>query len=115
MKKTILSLLITILFTCCNKSKKENILIATQLNPIHCTNWVGMWFCFEGDSIMKDSIVITVKNYGFKNDKSFVQYECNVSELDSLLWHYCPIQKELYTDDIHLVYKGKNMYFRYYH
>lgn len=83
----------------------------TQKQPeiIKCSNWEGTWFCFDGDSIIKDSIVIEVKEYG----NGFVQYKCNVSELNSLLWHYCPYKAT--SDDIHIVYKGKNMYFRYFH
>ena len=74
-----------------------------------CTNWVGTWFCFDGDSIMKDSLVIEVKEW----TQGYVQYKCNVSELDSLLKHPCPYKAT--SDDIHIVYKGKNMYFRYVH
>lgn len=84
-----------------------------QPELIKCSDWSGMWFSFDGDTIMKDSIIIEVKDYGFKNGKSYVQYKCNVPELDSVLWHYCPYKWT--SDDIHIVYKGKNMYFRYFH
>ncbi len=107
--------LIIVLGVLCS-CKKEPI-YSEQYPPapelIKCSDWTGMWFNFDGDTIMKDSIVIEVKSHGFKNGKSCVWYKCNVPELDSVLWHYCPYKWT--SDDIHIVYKGKNMYFRYFH
>ena len=100
-----------ILIALCSCKKNDNHSLDQKL--IKCSDWTGTWFNFAGDTIMKDSIVIEVKEYGFKNDKSYVQYKCNVPELDSVLWHYCPYKWT--SDDIHIVYKDKNMYFRYFH
>ncbi|HRG36921.1 MAG TPA: hypothetical protein PK289_00155 [Bacteroidia bacterium] len=109
MKKLIIGLIA--LYSC---KKEQN--YSGQLPPpklIKCSDWTGVWFNFDGDTIIKDSIVIEIKEHGFKNGKSYVQYKCNMPELDSVLWHYCPYKWT--SDDIHIVYKGKNMYFRYFH
>ena len=105
-----ISIVLLALMAC---KKQEPVPDKTEVYIQKCSNWEGIWFCFAGDSIMKDSVVLEVDTYGIKNNKSFVQYKCSASDLNPLFWHYCPYQET--SDDIHIVYKGKNMYFRYFH
>ena len=115
MKKQLLSLILLVLIISCNKKKSNpNVLIQDkQPELIKCDNLVGIWFCMNVDTIIKDSLVLEVDYYGFKNDKSYVQYKSNMPEFYSLLWHYCPYKSG--EDDFHITYKNKYLTFRYFH
>ena len=56
-----------------------------------------------------------IKDYGFKNDKSFTQYKSNIKQFDSLLWHYCPITKELNNDKLTFIKENDTILLKYYH
>lgn len=89
-------LLIFILFSC----KKEQ---PTKIEESHCSNWAGTWWQFAGDTIMTDSLVISVDFY----KDSEVYYKSN---LFTGLHHSCPLNSK--TDDLHIYDNGKNYYFR---
>lgn len=112
MKKLIIILLI-ITFISCDKKESKNIITNDYLTITKCSPLVGIWFCLNVDTIIKDSIVIEVDYYGFRNNESYVQYKCNIQEFDTLLWHYCPYKAM--DDDIHFTYNNRDLTFRYYH
>jgi hypothetical protein len=113
MKKLLLSLTLLILLISCNK-KQSTPVLNKELELNKCSNLVGVWFCLNNDTLIKDSLVLEVDYYGFKNNKSYVQYKSNMKILDSLLWHYCPYDYP-WDDDLHIMYKNKELIFRYFH
>lgn len=114
MKKLTFLLLTTLLISCDKQPiiKSDNII--KNIDTIKCSNLIGTWFCTNYDTIIKDSIVLEVDYYGIRDNKSYVQYKCNIQEFDTLLWHYCPYDFP-WDDDLHIVYNNKELVFRYFH
>lgn len=109
--KYLLTILIFILFSC---DKNENNKFNNQTKQ-QCSNWNARWSYYLNNIFINDSIILEVAYYGFKNDKSFTQYKSNLKQFDSLLWHYCPITKELNSDKLIFIKQNDTILLRYYH